>query len=99
MIDQVLNKLLTPNPTAEQAQRLADLAYVEWLGSLPGDTNFHTAAMGAYARAHPMSAIAPAAAAFCDRLIAATGPMPMAFQLDLPARERRGGAQARRALY
>lgn len=98
-IDLILDKLLTPDPTPEEAQRLADMAYMEWLGRLPGKANFHVEAMGAYASAVAISGMAPAAAVFCDRLIEVTTNGPVAIDLVLPGKERRGGAQARRALY
>ncbi len=98
-IDLILDKLLVPDPSPEEAARLADFAYIEWLGRLPGDANFCVEAMGAYARALPVSMLAPAAAAFCDRLVAASGSPLWALELSSLGRERRGGAQARRALY
>ena len=97
--DPILEKLLTPDADPRQADRLAWLAYVEWLGFLPADINFNRAAMSAYARAIRVAAQAPAARAFCTLLMEAT--RNPGFALDGPslAPARRGGAKARRALF
>ena len=99
VFDTILDKLLSPDPTPEQADRLARLAYLEWLGTLPGDKNFVLAAMEVYQRAISVSEVAPAARVFCDLLLEATRRPGQPLALLSPAKSRRGGARARRALF
>lgn len=79
-----------------RAQELGQLGYMQWLGGLPSDANYRTEAMRAYAAAAPFLHPSPAVAVFCDLLVASTRMPPEPLALALPARHRRGGAQARR---
>ncbi|MEL6410383.1 MAG: hypothetical protein AAFQ38_08285 [Pseudomonadota bacterium] len=82
-----------------RAQVMGQLGYMQWLGALPAMSHYIDEATHAYALAKPFAANSPAVDVFCDLLLsslkAPLSPMP----LKLPARERRGGARARRSAY
>ncbi len=83
-----------PHP---RAQALGRMGYLQWLGGLPGDANYHREAMRACAAALPFKGRSPAVAVFCDLLIASTGQAPAILDLPFPVPRRLGGAQARRS--
>ena len=99
VLDTILDNLRLTNSDPHRAHELGQLGYMEWLASLPGDSDFNQQAMIAYERALPFRRSAPAVAVFCDLLVEATR-MPIApLNLSLPDAHRRGGARARRQLH
>lgn len=94
-ISQLDVGFLPPN----QAEELAHLGYLQWLGSLRGDAGYAQEAMRAYDMARPFIQNSPAVAIFCHLLVtSATAPIEP-LDLKLPPRTRRGGAKARRNVY
>ena len=83
---------------AERAEELGQLAFIQWIGWLPGDAAFADETRRALAKATPFRDVSPAVAVFCDLLSDALLISPLPVSLALPIRQRRGGAQARRAL-
>lgn len=81
----------------ERARELGQMGYMQWLGGLPGNADYHREAIRAHAMARPFAHNSPALAVFCDLLIRSMQMPPVALDLPLPARQRRGGARARRA--
>ena len=98
VLDRIVHRLQIRHITPERAAELAQLGFMEWLGSLPGDSNFHQQAMVAYKRAVPFRRGAPAIAVFCDLLVASTRIPPEPLELSLPSPHRRGGARGRRQM-
>lgn len=97
LLERTIAQLNTgPLPRA-RALELARMGYMQWLGALPGHADYRAEAMRAYTMAAPFRRNAPAVAAFCDLLVESTRMPPVALDLSLPARRRRGGARARRA--
>jgi hypothetical protein len=80
----------------QKAEEMGQLGYMQWLGALPGQADYHRAARHALARACPFAETSPAVAVFCRLLSASTVMPPVPLALSLPRRSRRGGAQARR---
>ena len=96
VLDRILDRLRLRSAEPRRPHELGQLGYIEWLASLPGDSDFNQQAMIAYERARPFRRSTPAIAVFCDLLVAATR-MPIApLDLSLPHACRRGGARARR---
>ncbi|MEM6376244.1 MAG: hypothetical protein AAF686_08380 [Pseudomonadota bacterium] len=91
-ISQLDSGAIDPEKAAEQAQ----LGYMQWLGALPADADYHDEVRRAYALAQPFERNSPAIAVFCDLLVASLQMPPRPLPLSLPQRARRGGAQARR---
>ena len=82
-----------------RARELAALGYLQWLGALPANAGYPQAAMAAYEQALPFRRRSPAISAFCDLLIASTQTPATPVALSVQWRQRRGGAQARRAAH
>lgn len=96
LLERTISQLdLGPMPPGRAAE-LGQLGYLQWLGALPGRADYRQAALHAHAKALPFAAASPAVAAFCDLLLASVALPPRPLPLALPARQRRGGAQARR---
>ncbi|MFN0262778.1 hypothetical protein ACKTEK_02770 [Tepidamorphus sp. 3E244] len=83
--------------TPERAQEMAQLGFLQWLAGRPAKADHRSEALDAYAVARPLAQGSPAIAAFCDLLLAATKTPVYGLPIRLPTRQRRGGAQARRA--
>lgn len=81
----------------EKAEEFGQLGYMQWLAGLPGDADYRREAMRAYGMALPFIRTSPSVAVFCDLLVASTRMPPRPLHLSAPARERRGGAKARRS--
>lgn len=79
-----------------RARELGHLGYIQWLGSLSGDDNYHRAAGRAHAMAAPFRRGSPAVAVFCELLAASTRMPPAPPTVEIPPPARRGGARARR---
>lgn len=83
---------------SERARELGQLGYMQWLGALPGNLSYRQEAERAYSLACPFALTSPAIAVFCD-LVNTSIRSPLApMALSMPAKRRRGGARARRAL-
>lgn len=81
----------------DQAEALGHLGYMQWLGSLRGQSDYIKQALHAYELARPFMQTSPAVAVFCELLLASTKTPLTPLNLKLPKRTRRGGAKARRA--
>lgn len=84
---------------ADRAQELGRMGYMQWLTGLPGRASYVAQAERALEAARPFAATSPAVAVFCDLLQASIQMPPRPLPLSLPARRRRGGAQARRMTH
>ncbi|MEO1000060.1 MAG: hypothetical protein AAFW69_05585 [Pseudomonadota bacterium] len=82
----------------EEADRLGELGYLQWLGSLPGNASYAKEARRALEMARPFLAVSPAVAVFCRLLMAPVAVPGRPAPLAMPRRTRRGGAEARRLL-
>ena len=81
----------------DRARETGHLGFMQWLGSLPSDAPYPAEARRALNMAAPFVSGSPAVAVFCELLMASLVRPLQALPLSLPARQRRGGAQARRA--
>jgi hypothetical protein len=97
LLDHTISQLDIGPVPPERAAELGRLGYMQWLGALPGHSDYRQEAMRAHAQALPYARRSPAVAAFCDLLVASTRMPPAPLPLSLPVRHRRGGARARRA--
>ncbi|MEM1313234.1 MAG: hypothetical protein AAGI51_01685 [Pseudomonadota bacterium] len=97
LLERTITQLDIGPVDLKQASTLAQLGYMQWLGALSRMGDYRQEAMHAYAAAHPFARRSPAVAAFCDLLVASTREPMEPLPLALPAKQRRGGAQARRA--
>jgi hypothetical protein len=79
-----------------RARELAHLAFIEWLGSLPGEVSFPRAAEAALRAAARPARRSRAVAAFRALVAQAAEMPPRPLGLALPAAQRRGGAKRRR---
>lgn len=96
LLERTIHQLdIGPIP-AEQARKMAEMGYVQWLGALPGRASYHAEARRALLAARPFEETSPAVAAFCQLLNASLSLPPRPLPIAMPARKRRGGAQARR---
>jgi hypothetical protein len=95
-IDLTLHQLQSRTDSPERAKEYGQLGYMQWLGSLPADACYRTAAMRAYATAKPIMRTDPAVAVFCKLLIDSIGNPLAPLDLALPKPRRRGGARKRR---
>ena len=75
---------------------MAELGYRQWLGALPGQACYQTAAQEALNKAKPFAEGSPAVARFCALLTSSLDTPLQPLDLRMPKRTRRGGAQARR---
>lgn len=99
LLEQTITQLDVGKTTRERALELGQLGYMQWLGALPAMSDYRQEAQHAYDTAAPFAGTSPAIAVFCDLLVASMR-MPLEpLPLKLPDRQRRGGAQARRAAY
>jgi hypothetical protein len=97
VIDLTLQQLQSKSVSPERAKEYGQLGYMQWLGSLPADGCYRTAAMRAYATAKPITRTDPAVAAFCALLLDSLENPLRPLDLALPKPKRRGGARERRA--
>ena len=95
LLERTISQLDIGRVPAQEARQMAQLGYMQWIASLPGDANYRRAALHAHAMAAPYITLSPAVAEFCALLKQSlTSPAPL--PLSLPPRKRRGGAGARR---
>ncbi len=97
LLERTIYQLDIGPVSPKRALELGQLGYLQWLGGVRGDEGYVHAAMAAYAKAQPYSRNSPAVAVFCDLLIASTRKPLVPLSLSLVPRQRRGGAQSRRA--
>jgi len=96
LLERTISQLdIGPVPPDEAAE-LGQLGYIQWLAGLPAHADYARAAMHAHTMAQPFRQSSPAIAVFCDLLVASTRLPIEPLPLKMPARERRGGARARR---
>lgn len=99
LLELTISQLDIGKIPAERANAMGQLGYMQWLGGLPAMSHYIDEAAHAYAVAKPFAASSPAVAVFCDLLLASLKAPLKPLPLQLPAKERRGGAQARRSAY
>ncbi len=99
LLERTITQLDIGHVTPRRAEQMGQLGYMQWLGALPAMSNYIDQAAHAYGMAKPFAETSPAVAVFCDLLLASLKRPLQPLPLQLPARERRGGAQARRATY
>jgi hypothetical protein len=97
-INLTLHQLQSDAASPERAKELGQLAYMQWLGSLPANGCFRMAALRAHATAKPFIDSNPAVAVFCHLLTESLKNPLKPLDLALPKPRRRGGARARRML-
>lgn len=83
--------------TAERARELGQLAYMQWLGNLPGSANYPREAERALRSTDELTETEPAVEAFRTLLQASLNNPLAPLDLTLPKARRRGGSRARRA--
>ncbi len=98
-LNRILYRLQLHHTEPGRASEFGRLGFMEWLGSLPADSDYNQQAMLAYQKVLPFRLKAPAIGVFCDLLIASTRMPPQPLDLSLPSPHRRGGARARRMLH
>ena len=99
LLELTISQLDIGHVSAERAEELGQLGYMQWLGALPPTSSYPQQATRAYVKAAPFSAASPAVGVFCDLLHASLQGPHQPLHLRLPERCRRGGAQARRAVF
>ena len=97
LLERTIAQLDVGPVSADQAEEMGHLGFMQWLGGLRGDVNYVSAAHHAHDCARPARAASPAVGVFCDLLLASCEEPGRALDLRLPTRTRRGGAKARRA--
>ncbi len=95
-LDETLTGLMVSPPTEERARELAQLGFIHWLGSLPGDAAYEACAVQAFLKAMDFRDTDPAVDAFCDLLRDSLKPGIRSLDLKVPEPKRRGGARTRR---
>ena len=80
----------------DEALSLAQLGYMQWLGGLPGQSNYRDEAKRALAASAPFKGTSPAVAMFCDLVERSTARPVSVIDIKVCKLGRRGGAQARR---
>lgn len=96
LLERTISQLNVGHVSADQAEKLGHLGYIQWLGALDGNASYPQEAMRAYSLAHPFIRISPAVAVFCRLLVQSTATPLAPLELRFPTPSRRGGARARR---
>lgn len=98
VFERVLCGLQAQTGSTKRAQELANMAMMQWLGTLPGNMAYPEAVARAQEAARPFRHRYAPVAIFCQLLTESLkGPMhPLG--LRLPQKGRRGGARARREM-
>ena len=96
LLERTIFQLDIGHVPPDQAEKLGQLGYIQWLGALPADAAYPREAMRAYEFARPFIRTSPAVAVFCRLLVASAVSPTEPLNLTWPLRGRRGGAQARR---
>jgi len=96
LLKHTISQLDTGPMPRERAEEMGRLGYLQWLACLDARSNYRVEAMRACTMAAPRALTSPALSVF-QELVLASLRTPMApLPLTLPARQRRGGARARR---
>ncbi len=95
-LQPLIDKLIVAPDDPARARAFGRMAFMEWLGALPGDVSFPLAAMEAYDRTRAVARISYAAEVFRALLVEAVHMPPRPLSLTLPSPHRRGGARTRR---
>ncbi|MBB95179.1 MAG: hypothetical protein CML68_11335 [Rhodobacteraceae bacterium] len=96
LLEHTISQLDIGQVPADQAEKMGQLGFIQWLGALPGHSPYPANARRALAMARPFSATSPAIAAFCRLLTQSLDMPPRPMALQMPPRGRKGGARARR---
>ena len=96
LLERTIAQLDVGQVSAERAQKLGELGYLQWLGALPGRASYRAEALRAYDAAQPFVETSPAVAVFCEMLMTSLRTFPIPLDVAMPPRTRRGGAKARR---
>lgn len=99
LLEQTITQLDIGHTSHERALELGQLGYMQWLGALPAMSHYRDEARKALTMAQPFAETSPAIAVFCDLLEASLRVPLEPLPLKLPEKQRRGGAQARRAAF
>lgn len=97
LLERTIAQLDTGPMPPDEARQMGQLGYMQWIAWLPRDADYLSAAARAYEAARPFMLHSPAVAAFCDLLQASIEQPLKPLDLSMPARQRRGGAKARRS--
>ncbi len=98
LVERTIRQLQLGRASTGRARELAQLGYMQWLGSLPGRADYEAEAQRAYLLASRVSHTAPAVAEFC-RIVQRSLRHPLKpLDLALPQPRRRGGARQRRRM-
>lgn len=96
LLERTISQLNVGPMPADQAEALGHMGYLQWLGALPGGTNYTSAAKTAREAARPFKDTSPAVAVFCRLLSLSLAEPLKPLVLRAPVPQRRGGARARR---
>ncbi|TCO74116.1 hypothetical protein [Rhodovulum euryhalinum] len=96
MLEMVLMQMQASTASSARAREIGQLAFMQWLGGLPGGCDFIAAARSALARVDAAGEATPALDTFRMLLAASVQMPPQPLDLRLPEPRRRGGARARR---
>ena len=99
LLEQTISQLDVGYMPLKRAQVMGQLGYMQWLGALPAHSDYKREAMNAYEMAIPLAEASEPIQVFCDLLRASIATPLKPLDLKLPERERRGGAEARRASF
>ena len=81
ILERTILQLDTGPMDPDAAQELGQLGYMQWIASLPANTDYCAAALAAIDKAQPFMVHSPAMATFCELLLASVeAPLtPLAF--------------------
>ena len=96
LLQRTLLQLQVKADTPERARELGQLGYMQWLGGLPGGSNYEFEAIRAFLHAGPFIETDPPVAVFCALLQSSLRNPLQPLDLTLPKPRRRGGANERR---
>lgn len=97
ILERTIFQLDTGDMSEDEARQMGQLGYMQWIAGLKPDADYAKAASAAYDKAAPFMVQSPAVAAFCALLKASLDAPLKPLPLSMPPRQRRGGAQGRRA--
>ena len=98
-LDEIVARLVAAPDAPGRAREIAHLAFMEWLGSLPGGASFPLAALQAFERTRRVAPRSRAARLFRELLVEASIVPPRPLGLALPRPSRRGGPRTRRQTH
>lgn len=96
LLDRTISQLDIGPVPPDRALEMGRMGYMQWLGALPGRSDYMAQARRALVAAEPFAGGSPAVQVFCDLLTASMQMPPVPLPLSLPERRRRGGRRARR---